>query len=98
MLSRLRREAAIGTMLGLGAGAVVALAALAWLRMPGVSLALIGGIAGGVAGSAVLGMTLPILLRLFRLDPRVAAGPIALAGADVITILLYLSLAQWLLS
>ena len=98
MLSRLRREAATGTMLGLGAGAVVALAALAWLRMPRVSLALIGGIAGGVAGSAVLGMTLPILLRILRLDPRVAAGPIALAGADVITIVLYLSLAQWLLS
>ena len=98
MLSRLRRETATGAMLGLGAGAVVALAALAWLRKPGVSLALMGGVAGGVAGSAVLGMTLPISLRLLRLDPRVAAGPVALAGADVVTILLYLSLAQWLLA
>ena len=33
------------------------------------------------------------MLRLLRLEPRVAAGPIALAGADVITILLYLNLA-----
>ena len=98
MLSRLYRETATGAMLGLAAGSVVALAALAWLDRPGVSLALLGGVAGGVTGSAVLGMTLPILLRLLRLDPRVAAGPVALAGADVITILLYLSLAQWLLS
>jgi magnesium transporter len=97
MLSRLYRETATGSMLGLAAGAVVALTALAWLKQPGVPLALLGGIAGGVTGSAILGMTLPILLRLLRLDPRVAAGPVALAGADVITILLYLSLAQWLL-
>jgi hypothetical protein len=42
-----------------------------------VALALLGGIAGGV--------TLPVLLRLLRLDPRVGAGPIALAGADILT-------------
>jgi magnesium transporter len=97
MLSRLYRETATGSVLGLAAGALVALTALAWLKKPGVPLALLGGIAGGVTGSAILGMTLPIVLRLLRLDPRVAAGPVALAGADVITILLYLSLAQWLL-
>ena len=39
----------------------------------------------------------PPLLRLVRLEPRVAAGPLALAGADVITILIYLNLARWLL-
>jgi magnesium transporter len=97
MLKRLSREGATGALLGLGAGGVVALAALAWRGNTGVALALVGGIAGGVAASAVLGMTLPIALRLLRLDPRVAAGPIALASADVITILLYLILAQWLL-
>jgi magnesium transporter len=42
-------------------------------------------------------MALPFLLRLLRLEPRVAAGPIALAGADVVTILLYLNLARSLL-
>jgi magnesium transporter len=62
-----------------------------------VALALLGGIAGGVALSAALGLTVPLLLRLLRLDPRVAAGPIVLAGADIVTILLYLNLARWLL-
>ncbi len=97
MRSRLYREAATGSLLGLAAGAVVAFTALAWLHRPGVPLALLGGVAGGVTGSAVVGMSLPFLLRLLRLDPRVAAGPVALAAADIITILLYLSLAQWLL-
>jgi magnesium transporter len=63
-----------------------------------VALCLLGGIAGGVTGAALLGLTMPALLRLLHLEPRVAAGPIALAGSDIITIVLYLSLARFLLS
>ena len=43
-------------------------------------------------------VALPVLLRLLRLEPRVAAGPLAPASADVITILLYFNLARWLLA
>jgi magnesium transporter len=98
MLRQLRGELLTGLLLGAGSGAVMALVALAWLRQPWVALCLVGGITGGVAGAAVLGLALPILLRLLRLEPRLAAGPIALAGADVLTILLYLNLARWLLT
>ena len=97
MFRKLRSELLTGLLLGLGSGAAVALVALAWLGHPRVALCLVGGITGGVAGSALLGLAMPILLRLLRLEPRVAAGPIALAGADVMTILLYLNLARWLL-
>jgi magnesium transporter len=97
MLQKLRTELATGFLLGLGSGVVVALVALVWLGQARVALCLVGGIAGGVAGAAALGVALPVLLRLLHLEPRVAAGPIALAGADVLTILLYLSLARWLL-
>jgi magnesium transporter len=96
--ARLGSELVTGFMLGLASGAIVALVALAWLGQVRVALCLVGGISGGVAGAAVLGFALPFLLRLLRLEPRVAAGPVALAGADVITILLYLNLARWLLS
>jgi magnesium transporter len=98
MLPRLRDELLTGLMLGLGSGAIMALVAMLWLGKGDVALCLAGGIAGGVAGAAVLGLIIPVLLRLFRLEPRVAAGPIALAGADVITILIYLNLARWLLA
>jgi magnesium transporter len=104
VLRGLRRELGTGLLLGLGAGAVIAAVALVWLGqwqgVPNafeVALCLLGGIAGGVAGAAALGAALPVVLRLLRLEPRVAAGPIALAGADVLTILLYLGLAHWLL-
>jgi magnesium transporter len=94
---RLGGELATGLMLGLAAGAAVGLVGLVWLGQGRVALCLLGGIAGGVAGAAVLGTALPFALRLLRLEPRVAAGPVALAGADVITIFLYLNLARWLL-
>jgi magnesium transporter len=97
ILPRLRDEGLTGVLLGVGSGAIVALVALGWLGQPRVALCLVGGITGGVAGAALLGITMPILLRLLRLEPRVAAGPIALAGADVLTIVLYLNLARWLL-
>jgi magnesium transporter len=97
LLQKLRVEALTGLLLGLGSGAVIALVGLVWLGHGRVALCLLGGITGGVTGAAVLGVALPVLLRLFRLEPRVAAGPLALAGADVITILLYLNLARWLL-
>jgi magnesium transporter len=98
MLSRrLAGELATGLMLGLAAGGAVGLVGLVWLGQARVALCLIAGIGGGVASAAVLGMAIPFVLRLLRLEPRVAAGPIALAGADVITILLYFNLAHWLL-
>jgi magnesium transporter len=98
LLQKLRVEALTGLLLGLGSGAAIGLVDLIWLRRADIALCLFGGITGGVTGAAILGVALPVLLRLLRLEPRVAAGPLALASADVITILLYLNLARWLLA
>jgi magnesium transporter len=51
-----------------------------------------------VAGAAALGLAMPNLLRLLRRDAQVAAGPIALALSDMLTLLLYFNLARWLLA
>jgi magnesium transporter len=97
LVRELRREVATGLLLGAGAGLVVGFTALGWLGQSRLALCLMGGITGGVAGAAVLGLALPVLLRLFHLEPKVAAGPIALAGADIVTILIYFNLARWLM-
>jgi magnesium transporter len=97
MLRKLRSEVLTGLLLGLGSGVVVGIVALIWLGQVRVMFCLLGGITGGVVGAAVLGLTMPVLLRWLRLEPRVAAGPIALAGSDIITIVLYLSLGRLLL-
>jgi magnesium transporter len=97
LAGRLRKELITGLLLGLAAGVAVALTALIWRGSLRIALCVMGGIAGGVTGAAMLGIAMPTVLRLIRLEPRVAAGPVALAGADIITILLYLNLARWLL-
>jgi magnesium transporter len=97
LLVKLPSELATGLLLGLAAGCVLAVVALIWLHQIKVALVLLGGIAGGIAGAAVVGISIPILLRRLRLEPRVAAGPVALAAADILTILVYFNLAHWLL-
>ena len=98
IVRKLRRELKVGFLLGAAGGLVVGGAALAWLGEPRLALSLWGGIAAGVTASAVLGASLPNLLHRFRLDPQVAAGPIVLAAADLITLLCYFNVALWLLN
>jgi magnesium transporter len=98
MLPKLRRELLTGLLLGGASGLLVGIVALVWLGQVRVLLCLLGGIAGGVSAAAVLGIATPNLLRLLRRDPQVAAGPIALAVADMLTLLLYFNLARWLLA
>ena len=57
----------------------------------------LGGIAGGVAAAAVVGLPMPYLLRILKRDPQVAAGPIALTASDMLTLLVYFNLARLLL-
>jgi magnesium transporter len=47
--------------------------------------------------AAAAGLVVPSILRSLKLDPRIAAGPLTLAVADLGAVLLYFSLATWLL-
>src|SRR5437763_7830430 len=49
-----------------------------------------------IGGGALAALAVPYLLRLLRRDPQLAAGPIALACADVLTLLAYFNLARLL--
>jgi magnesium transporter len=97
LVKKLQTEISTGLFLGLACSVTVGIVALVWLRQFRVVICLMGGIVGGVIFAAVVGMTIPNLLRLFRRDPRVAAGPIALAAADMVTLFIYFSLARWML-
>jgi magnesium transporter len=54
-------------------------------------------VAGSVIIACLAGLTIPSLLHALKWDPKIAAGPITLAVTDVGTLLLYFSLASWLL-
>src|SRR5262245_36937384 len=94
LLTRCRHELATGLLLGVGVGLLVATLAAAWQQLAMLFLILLGGIGLGVAGAAVCGLAVPYILRLLSRDPQVAAGPIALACADVVTLLAYFNLAR----
>ena len=95
--SAVRHESLTGVMLGLASAVTVALVALVWLGQATVAVALLGGITGGVVCAAVIGVAMPNLLRLFAREPQVASGPVALAATDMVTLVIYFSLARQLL-
>jgi len=98
ILAKLRAEAMIGLLLGGACALLVALVALVWLRQGNVALCILGGIGGGVSAAAIIGVALPNLLHRLRLDPHLAAGPIVLTAADMLTLLIYFNLARVLLA
>lgn len=94
--SRLRAEAGTGFLLGAFSAALVTAVAWFWIGSVGVCIALLAGITLGVICAASIGLATPMLLRLARRNPQVAAGPIALAASDLVTLLTYFYLARML--
>jgi magnesium transporter len=46
-----------------------------------------------MTAACLIGLLVPTVLHALKLDPKIAAGPITLALADLTTLLIYFSLA-----
>jgi len=92
-----QREAVAALWLGAGCGAVVFLIVLVWRRTLDSAAVIGGSVAGAVLIACLTGLSIPSLLHALKMDPKIASGPITLAVTDVLTLLLYFSLASWLL-
>jgi magnesium transporter len=93
----LRREAGTALLLGLVCGLVVALITCIW-RGPGMAAVVIGATIFLTLGTSCLaGLTVPAVLHALKLDPKIAAGPLTLALADILALLFYFNLAKFLL-
>lgn len=97
-IQRIFREGFTGMLLGAGTALLVALAAMAWLKDARVAVVLFGGMTLGVTCAAAVGLAIPTLLKLTKQEPHVAAGPICLVAADVLTLLTYFALARVLIA
>ena len=84
-------------MLGLACGLAVGLIAWIWQGAGLVAVAIGGGIALSLGAACFFGLTVPSLLHRFKLDPKIAAGPVTLALTDIFTLLFYFTLAALLL-
>jgi magnesium transporter len=90
-----RREVPTALLLGVGCGVVVA--AIVWLwRNDFAGAFVIGGsIALSLVTACALGLGVPSLLHRFKLDLKIAAGPVTLALADFFALVIYFTSA-WL--
>jgi magnesium transporter len=96
-LRAVRKEMATAAWLGSASGLIVGLIVWFW-RGDGLAASVIGlSLLVAMTMACLIGLGVPSLLHRFKLDPKIAAGPIALALADVCTLLIYFNLARWLL-
>jgi magnesium transporter len=94
----LRREFATAALIGLGCGIAVAAIVFLWKHDPRAASAIGGSIALSLISASLFGLGVPSLLHRLNLDPKIAAGPITLALADVFALLIYFTTARLVLA
>jgi len=94
-LSQAFREWQVMLIIALSCGVLVGSVSLLWGDGFLASLTIFIGILLGIITSISFGIMMPIVLHTTKLDPKVASGPVVLMFADIITTLIYLSIASW---
>jgi len=93
----LRREFTTAVLIGLACGSIVAGIVLVWRHDIPAALAIGGSIALSLITACLFGLGVPSLLHRLKLDPKIAAGPITLALADIFALFLYFTAARLVL-
>ncbi len=89
LMVALWKELRTATLLGLACGAVVGSVVLVWRGEPIVAGTIAAAIASSMIVACLIGVAFPALLHAAKADPKIAAGPVVLALADVATLLFY---------
>ncbi|MFZ9914922.1 MAG: CBS domain-containing protein [Phycisphaerales bacterium] len=96
-LRGMRVEAVTAVLLGIVSGALVAAVSLLWGGGAAGATTMFAAVACSMVFAAVAGGTIPLALHAFKLDPSVAAGPVALVLADTATTAIYFTLGLLIL-
>lgn len=94
-IASLIREWQVVAMLAITSGIIVGSVSLLWGDGIGPGFTITFGIMISVYLTSTIGSAIPLILHARKWDPRVAAGPVVLMFADVLTTLIYLSLGTW---
>jgi magnesium transporter len=95
--SALRREFTTAVLIGLACGTVVGTIVLLWRHELRAAAAIGGSIAVSLITASLFGLGVPSLLHRYNLDPKIAAGPVTLALADICALILYFTTARLVL-
>jgi magnesium transporter len=92
-----RNEFVTSTLLGASCGTIIAALVWLWKGYFAMALAIGYSVMLTIITSCILGVVIPMLVRRFSKDPKLAAGPVILAAADIITLLVYMNIAAQML-
>jgi magnesium transporter len=90
-------EIAVGVVIGLVLGALIAAVAWLWKGNPYLGLVVGGAMAVNTLVAVSIGGTVPLLLRRLGMDPALASGPILTTITDMCGFFLVLSFASAML-
>jgi len=91
------RELCTSLLLGTACGTVVGIIVWLWRRAGLEAFSIGASILLTLCAACFFGLTVPAVLHAFKLDPKIAAGPVTLAFTDIFTLLFYFSLGALLL-
>jgi len=91
-----RREVATALLLGVVCGLIVGVIAWVWRNDLRAALVIGSSIGLSLVTACALGLGVPSLLHRLKLDPKIAAGPVTLALADFVALVIYFTSA-WLI-
>lgn len=93
----IRLEAAATMLLGIVSGLLIGILAYVWKDQAEPAIVIGLSITLAVLSAGLIGVTVPTALHAIHSESKIAAGPITLACADVVTLVLYFNIATYLL-
>ena len=96
-LKQIGRESAVGLLIGVFFGFIVAVVTMGWQH--NIAFGVIVGIAMALNMmiAAIIGAMTPFILKRMKIDPAVASGPVIATSIDVIGLFVYFSLVTFYL-
>lgn len=94
-VSRLAREVGVAVITSTVCSALIFLAAWLWWGDLRLGIVVGGAMLAVILLSTSVGAFVPLSLHRFRIDPALATGPFVTTSNDIVGILVYLSLANW---
>jgi magnesium transporter len=92
-----KKEVISAVLLGFSCGAVVSVLVFLWHRVFSVAATIGLSVACAIIFACMIGLCIPSFLHAFKLDPKISAGPVTLAFADIFTLAVYFYLASTML-
>jgi magnesium transporter len=94
----LTKELIISSLMGIACGVLSGVVAVVWHTDVILSVTVAVSMTVAIVASAILGVLVPYLFRVIRIDPAIAAGPLVTTIDDIVAILIYYGVALLLIT